>query len=78
MAQLVFIEPDGIAELSDGTKWRIAYDHLPRVQNWHKGSDISVAAQPRGTMWPYTLTHQQTGESVSASTSPGVQRPCAR
>jgi hypothetical protein len=78
MARLVFLDQGGLAELSDGTKWRIAYDHLPTTRLWLKGSEISVAPQPQGTMWPYTLTHQQTGESVSASTSPRVSRPCAR
>jgi hypothetical protein len=78
MARLVFLDHDGLIELNDGTKWRIAYDHLPTTRGWLKGSEISVATQRQGTMWPYTLTHQQTGESVSASTSPGGSRPCAR
>src|SRR4051795_13282539 len=78
MARLVFLDQGGLAELSDGTKWRIAYDYLPTTRLWLKGSEISVAAQPHGTMWPYTLTHQQTGESVSASPSPGVSPPSSQ
>ena len=78
MAQLVFIDQGGLAELSDGTKWRVAYDHLPRTRRWAKGSEISVSEQPQGAMWPYILRHEQTGESVSASTMPGTSPPCSR
>ncbi len=66
MAQLVYIYQGGIAELSDGTNRRITYDHLPRTRHWLNGSGVSITAQPRGEMWPYALTHEQTGESVSA------------
>ena len=72
MAQLYFLDADGLAELGDGTKWRIAYDHLPATRLWLKGEQISAALQPRGSMWPYTLTYQPTGESVSASRSPAT------
>ena len=30
MSRLVFIDEEGVAELSDGTYWCIAYDHLPK------------------------------------------------
>jgi hypothetical protein len=40
MSRLVFIDEEGVAELSDGTHWCIAYDHLPRTQSWHNGAEI--------------------------------------
>jgi hypothetical protein len=76
MSRLVFIDEEGGAELSDGTHWCIAYDHLPRTQSWHKGAEIAVALQPRGCVWPFSLVCQQTGESVSASTVSGPSPRC--
>jgi len=77
MAKLVLIDGEGVAELSDGTHWCIAYDQLPKTQRWLKGAAISITLQPRGSMWPYTLTHQQTGQAVSASASGGQAPRCA-
>ena len=67
MAKLVLIDGEGVAELSDGTHWQIAYDQLPQTQRWLNGAEISVTLQLRGSMWPYALTHQLTGQAVSAS-----------
>ena len=78
MAQLHFLDSDGLAELGDGTKWRIAYDHLPTTRLWLNGAQITATLQTRGSMWPYTLTHQLTGESVSASRSPATVPAIAR
>ena len=77
MAELVLIDGEGVAELSDGTHWCIAYDQLPQTQGWLRGAEISVALQPRGSVWPYALTHQQTGQAVSASTPSGQAPRCA-
>ena len=77
MSKLVFIDDEGVAELSDGTHWCIAYDQLPKTQRWLKGAAISITLQPRGSMWPYTLRHQQTGQAVSASASGGQAPRCA-
>jgi hypothetical protein len=77
MSKLVLIDGEGVAELSDGTHWCIAYDQLPKTQRWLKGAAISITLQPRGSMWPYTLTHQQTGQAVSASASGGQAPRCA-
>ena len=77
MSKLVLIDGEGIAELSDGTHWCIAYDQLPKTQRWLNGAEISVTLQPRGSMWPYTLTHQQTGQAVSASALRGQAPRCA-
>jgi len=40
MAKLVLIDGEGVAELSDGTHWQIAYDQLPQTQRWLNGADI--------------------------------------
>ena len=32
MSKLVVIDAEGVAELSDGTHWRIAYDQLPKTK----------------------------------------------
>lgn len=77
MPKLVFISDEGVAELSDGTHWCIAYDQLPNIQHWLKGAEISVTLQPRGSLWPYALTHQQMGQAVSASTRSGQAPRCA-
>src|SRR4029453_8900156 len=66
MAKLVLIDGEGVAELSDGTHWCLAYDQLPKTQRWLNGAEISVTLQLRGSMWPYTLTPQPTGKTVSA------------
>ena len=76
MSRLMCIDEEGVAELSDGTHWCIAYDHLPRTQSWHKGAEIAVALQPSGSVWPFSLVCQQTGESVSASTVLGPSPRC--
>jgi len=76
MPKLVFINDEGVAELSDGTRWRVAYDQLPKTQRWPKGAEISVTLQPRGSLWPYALTHQQTGQAVSASAPRGQAPRC--
>ena len=55
------IDGEGVAELSDGTHWQIAYDQLPQTQRWLNGAEISVTLQLRGSMWPYALTHRPTG-----------------
>jgi hypothetical protein len=75
VAQLRYLDRDGLAELGDGTKWRIAYDHLPTTQLWLNGAEISAKMQPQGSMWPYTLTYEPTGEIVSASRSPAPMDP---
>ena len=77
MAKLVLIDGEGVAELSDGTYWCIAYDQLPKTQRWLNGAEISVTLQPRGSIWPYALTHQQTGQAVSASARSGQALRCA-
>ena len=77
MSKLVFINGEGMAELSDGTHWCIAYDQLPKTQRWLNGAEVSVALQPRGRMWPYALTHQQTGQAVCASALKGQSPRCA-
>ena len=77
MSKLVLIDGEGVAELSDGTHWCIAYDQLPKTQRWLKGAEISITLQPRGSIWPYTLTHRQTGQAVSASALGGQAPRCA-
>jgi hypothetical protein len=77
MAKLVLIDGEGVAELSDGTHWQIAYDQLPKTQRWLNGVEISVTLQLRGSMWPYALTHQPTGQAVSASALRGQAPRCA-
>ena len=77
MSKLVFINGEGMAELSDGTHWCVAYDQLPKSLGWLNGAEISVALQARGSMWPYTLTHQQTGQAVCASALRGQSPRCA-
>ena len=77
MSKLVFLNGEGLAELSDGTHWCIAYDQLPKAQGWLIGTGISVTLQARGSVWPYTLTHQQTGQAVCASASGGQGLQCA-
>jgi hypothetical protein len=77
MAKLVLIDGEGVAELSDGTHWQIAYDQLPQTQRWLSGTEISVTLQLRGSMWPYTLTHQPTGRAVCASALRGQAPRCA-
>jgi len=41
-----------------------------------KGAEIAVALQPSGSVWPFSLVCQQTGESVSASTGSGPASQC--
>ena len=77
MAKLVLIDGEGVAELSDGTHWCIAYDQLPKTQRWLNGAEISVTLQLRGSTWPYTLTHQLTGQAVCASALRGQAPRCA-
>jgi hypothetical protein len=77
MSKLVSIDGEGVADLSDGTHWRIAFDQLPKTQRWLNGAEISVTLQLRGSMWPYTLTHQLTGQVVSASALRGQAPRCA-
>src|SRR3954468_19607089 len=77
MSKLVLIDGEGVAELSDGTHWCIAYDQLPKTQRWLNGAEISMTLQPRGSLWPYALTHQQTGQAVSASTRSDQAPRCA-
>jgi len=77
MAKLVEIDGEGVAELSDGTHWCIAYDQLLQTQRWLNGAEISVTLQLRGSMWPYALTHQLTGEAVCASALRGQAPRCA-
>ena len=74
MAKLVLIDGEGVAELSDATHWCLVYDQLPQTQRWLNGADISVTLQLRGSMWPYALTHQLTGQAVSASARSGSVR----
>ena len=77
MAKLVLIDGEGVAELSDGTHWQIAFDQLPQTQRWLNGAEISVTLQLRGSMWPYALTHQLTGQAVCASARSGQAPRCA-
>ena len=77
MAKLVLIDGEGVADLSDGTHWCIAFDHLPQTQHWLTGAEISVTLQLGGSMWPYALTHQLTGQAVSASARSGQAPRCA-
>ena len=77
MTKLVLIDGEGVAELSDGTHWQIAYDQLPKTQRWLNGAEISVTLQLRGSMWPYALTHQLTGQAVGASARSGQAPQCA-
>jgi len=77
MAKLGLIDGEGVAELSDGTHWQIAYDQLPKTQRWLNGAEISVTLQLRGSMWPYALTHQLTGQAVGASARSGQAPQCA-
>ena len=77
MSKLVLIVGEDVAELSDGTRWCIAYDQLSKAQRWLNGAEISITPQPRGSIWPYTLTHQQTGQAVCASASGGQGLQCA-
>jgi hypothetical protein len=50
MAKLVLIDGAGVAKLSDGTHWCLAYDQLPKTQHWLNGADISVTLHLRGSM----------------------------
>ena len=77
MAKLGLIDGEGVAELSDGTHWQIAFDQLPQTQRWLNGAEISVTLQLRGSMWPYALTHQPTGQTVCASALRGQAPQCA-
>ena len=77
MSKLVLIDGEGVAELSDGTHWCIAYDQLPKTQRWLNGAEISVTLQPRGSIWPYALRHQLTGQAVCASALRGQAPRCA-
>jgi len=74
MAKLVLIDGEGVAELSDGTHWCVAFDQLPQTQRWLNGAEISVTLQLRGSMWPYALTHQLTGQAVCASNATTAKR----
>jgi hypothetical protein len=66
---LISINSGAIAELADGTKWRIAQgeNHIDEARRWRTGTKIVVSANPRPeAIWQYILKNLDTGTEVAA------------
>jgi hypothetical protein len=58
---LVLINAGYIAELADGTLWRVARGHFPRTREWTAGMTVSVEPKADNLLWSYQLTEVATG-----------------
>ena len=65
--QLGKINRGGIAELANGTYWRIAARDLPRARGWLTGANVTLARNDPGKMWAFKLTNAENGEQVAVA-----------
>jgi hypothetical protein len=63
--QLVNINPAGIADLANGTRWRIAQWDLPRARSWPLGANVTLGPNDPGKFWAFKLINPAKGEQVA-------------
>jgi hypothetical protein len=63
--QLGIISQAGIADLANGTRWRIAPWDLPRAREWVIGASVALARNDLGKLWAFKMTNADNGEQVA-------------
>src|SRR5436190_1594084 len=61
------INRGGIAQLANGTYWRIAHNDLSRARTWRTGVEVSLAPSDPGKMWGFKLTNIENGQQVAVT-----------
>jgi hypothetical protein len=64
-SRLVDINQAGIAELANGTRWRIAVWDLSRARKWPVGATVTLAPNDPGKAWAFKLTNADSSEQVA-------------
>jgi hypothetical protein len=62
---LVEINKAGIADLANGTRWRIAQWDLARARKWVIGASVTLAPNDPGKLWAFKMTNNDNDEQVS-------------
>ena len=63
--QLVNINQAGIADLANGTRWRIAHWDLSRARKWPVGTNVTLGPNDPGKAWAVKMTNAAKGEQVA-------------
>jgi hypothetical protein len=65
--QLGQINQAGIADLANGSCWRIAPWDLQRARQWHIGANVVLAPNDPGKAWAFKMTNLDTGQQVAVA-----------
>lgn len=68
----------GLIKLEDGTVWRVAPDHLPRIRHWEGGMLVTAELQSEHPRYKHRLVDPATGTAVSATMGQDLDRPWPR
>jgi len=63
--QLVNINQAGIADLANGTRWRIAHWDLPLARKWPIGANVTLGPSDPGRLWAFKMTNAAKDEQVA-------------
>lgn len=61
------INQAGIADLANGSCWRIAPWDLPRAREWPVGAKVVLAPNDPGKVWAFKMTNADTGQQVAVA-----------
>ena len=64
-SRLVDINQAGIAELANGTRWRIAHWDLSRAREWPVGANVTLGPNDPGRLWAFKMINADKGEHVA-------------
>jgi len=61
------INQAGIADLANGSCWRIAPWDLQRARGWLSGANVILEPNDPGKAWAFKITNADTGQQVAVA-----------